>query len=287
MIPALGNRGNTPVWSEGDFQNMRCGTEQRRRGKSMKAFFICQKKKKKGTLGGSCVSAVCGRVSKVADRVKGVKRGGWTLNGTRSDTKEPCRLSKRCQNSGRSRKIKNISTKGEVHQSTFVYLWDLETDSCIQAHTHPCHALCLPFTWTKTCLMPQLQFCLQGKDALGWKGSAGHRLCPVWVSEQHYPPHAASSTHHSTSSERGSVSFLLWSTRSCMWLLQLSISLQVGSLSLRLARPGTNNVRLHKQRCFFHSMLEYGLFDFHCQKISFCSPQNSSKLPGWVCLVLY
>ena len=45
MIPALGNRGNTPVWSEGDFQNMWCGAEQRRRGKSMKAFFICLKKK--------------------------------------------------------------------------------------------------------------------------------------------------------------------------------------------------------------------------------------------------
>lgn len=45
--------------------------------------------KKKKALGGSWVSAVCGRVMKVADRVKGVKRGRWTLNGTRSDTKEP------------------------------------------------------------------------------------------------------------------------------------------------------------------------------------------------------
>lgn len=41
MILALGNRGNTPVWSEGDFQNMLCGAEQRRRGKSKKEFFIC------------------------------------------------------------------------------------------------------------------------------------------------------------------------------------------------------------------------------------------------------
>lgn len=69
MIPALGNRGNTPVWSEGDFQNMWCGAEQRRRGRSMKAFFICLKKKK--ALGGNWVSAVCGRVRKVADKSKG------------------------------------------------------------------------------------------------------------------------------------------------------------------------------------------------------------------------
>lgn len=55
MIPALGNRGNTPVWSEGDFQNMWCGIEQRRRGKSMKAFFCMLKKKKRHSRRELCV----------------------------------------------------------------------------------------------------------------------------------------------------------------------------------------------------------------------------------------
>lgn len=58
-------------------------------------------------LAGIWVSAACGRVGKVADRVKEGKRGGWTLNSRRSDTKEPCKLSERCQKLGRRRKTKS------------------------------------------------------------------------------------------------------------------------------------------------------------------------------------
>lgn len=118
------------------------------------------------------MSVVCGRVRKVADRVKGVKRGGWTLNGIRSDTKELCRLLKRCL--WRSRKTKNASIQGEAHYIA-VRSWDYR---CIQAHTHLCSALCLPFMWIKIPLMPHLQLCLQGKDAFSEKGRAGHCLCP-------------------------------------------------------------------------------------------------------------
>lgn len=48
MILALGNRGNTPVWSEGDFQNMWRGAEQRRggEGKARRNFSYVLKKKK-------------------------------------------------------------------------------------------------------------------------------------------------------------------------------------------------------------------------------------------------
>jgi len=43
---------------------------------SMKAFFTCLKKEKKKSGRELGVSAVYGRVRKVADRVKGVKRDG-------------------------------------------------------------------------------------------------------------------------------------------------------------------------------------------------------------------
>lgn len=37
---------------------------------------MLKKKSSRGELDGCCLAVVCGRVSKVADRVKGIKRGG-------------------------------------------------------------------------------------------------------------------------------------------------------------------------------------------------------------------
>lgn len=52
-----------------------CGVEHSREGKTRRNFSYVKKKKRK-VIWGSWMSVVCGRVRKVADRVKGVKRGG-------------------------------------------------------------------------------------------------------------------------------------------------------------------------------------------------------------------
>lgn len=120
---------------------------------------------------------VCGRV-RVADRVKGVKRGGWTLNGTRSDTKEPCKLSKRWQKWGRSRKIRTASIQEESWEYICI---SMRSQDRIQAHGVPAQLpTCLSQGSAPTPALPARdaeQVLLAGARAAASAPPALHNLC--------------------------------------------------------------------------------------------------------------